>query len=155
MNAFFAGSSKLGAALGRDGALPPWFTHGSAAGEVPRRSLAVIAGLASTSLVIVYFGLVSTKGAVLLTTGSFTLVYVLGMAAALKLLPRKTWAWRGSIVALVFVIALLALTGVYVLWALVIASGALLYVWRRRLADDPHSTATSDGPAADAKLAKR
>lgn len=141
MNAFFAGSSKLGAALGRDGALPPWFTHGSAAGEVPRRSLGVICGLAAASLLIVYLGVINTKGAVLLTTGSFTLVYVLGMAAALKLLPRRTWAWRGSIVALVFVVALLVLTGLYVLWALFVAGAALLYVWRRRLPGSPEAIA--------------
>jgi amino acid efflux transporter len=133
MNAYFAGSSKLGAALGRDGALPAWFARGNAAGQVPRRSLGVIAGLASAALVIVYFGLVSTKGAILLSTGSFTLVYVLGMAAALKLLPRRSWAWRGSIVAFVFVIALLVLTGVYVAWAFVVAGCSLLYAWRRRL----------------------
>jgi amino acid efflux transporter len=67
------------------------------------------------------------------------LVYVLGMASALKLLPRKTWAWRGSIVALVFVLALLALTGLYVLWALVIAGASLLYMSRRRLVAEPTS----------------
>ena len=42
MNAYFAGTAKLGAALGRDGALPEWFARGSEAGEVPRRSLAVV-----------------------------------------------------------------------------------------------------------------
>lgn len=40
MNAYFAGAAKPGAALGRDGGLPPWFGQGSSAGEVPRRSLA-------------------------------------------------------------------------------------------------------------------
>ena len=42
MNAYFAGAARLGAALGRDGALPAWFARGSTAGEVPRRSLAVV-----------------------------------------------------------------------------------------------------------------
>ena len=42
MNAYFAGAAKLGAALGRDGALPVWFARGSAAGEIPRRSLVVV-----------------------------------------------------------------------------------------------------------------
>src|SRR5574342_736757 len=35
MNAYYAGSAKLGAALGRDGALPVWLARGSMAGEVP------------------------------------------------------------------------------------------------------------------------
>ena len=43
INAYFAGAAKLGAALGRDGALPAWLAHGNQAGDVPRRSLALIA----------------------------------------------------------------------------------------------------------------
>ena len=53
MNAYFAGGAKLGAALGRDGALPAWFGRGSSAGEVPRRSLAVVCALAGAALVAV------------------------------------------------------------------------------------------------------
>ena len=49
INAYFAGGARLGAALARDGSLPVWLARGSTAGEVPRRSLAVVAlgGLAS------------------------------------------------------------------------------------------------------------
>ena len=42
VNAYFAGGARLGAALGRDGALPAWFARGSTAGEVPRRSLGFV-----------------------------------------------------------------------------------------------------------------
>ena len=41
MNTYHAGAAKLGAALGRDAALPAWFAKGSQAGEIPRRSLAL------------------------------------------------------------------------------------------------------------------
>ena len=99
----------------------------------------------------------------LLTTGSFILVYVLGMLAAVKLLPRGTWAWRGSIVALVAVIGLMALTGLYVLWALVIAGASLLYVWRRKVTGartgtpvdssaPPIRTAATDEPTTPATV---
>lgn len=50
MNAYFAGAAKLGAALGRDGALPGWLAQGSQVGGVPRRSLAAIALLAAVAL---------------------------------------------------------------------------------------------------------
>jgi amino acid efflux transporter len=43
VNAYFAGAAKLGAALGRDGALPAWLAQGSSAGDVPRHGLAVVA----------------------------------------------------------------------------------------------------------------
>ena len=138
MNAYFAGSAKLGAALARDGALPGWLARGSSAGEVPRRSLAVIATLSAASLVVAGAFGVSTRSIVLLTTGSFVLVYVLGTAAAVKLLPRRSWSRRSAVVALASSLALLVMAGPYLLWPLGLAAVALVYLagrtWRSRRA---------------------
>ena len=132
MNAYYAGGSKLGAALARDGALPAWLAHGNSTGEVPRRSLAVLStiGLLATAGVAILG--VGVRPLVLLTTGSFVLVYVVGMAAAVKLLPRHSWARRGAAIALVCVLALLVMAGWYVLWALTLAAAALTYQLLRR-----------------------
>jgi amino acid efflux transporter len=127
MNAYFAGAAKLGAALGRDGALPVWFARGSAAGEIPRRSLLVVSGLALLSLAaFVALGL-DIEALVLLTTGAFSLVYAVGTASALRLLPGRTWAHRAALGALVAVVGLLVLTGVYLVWALALSAAALAY----------------------------
>ncbi|MEM5371847.1 amino acid permease [Paraburkholderia azotifigens] len=133
MNAYFAGAAKLGAALGRDGALPQWLAQGSRAGDVPRRSLFMIAGLATFALVVVVIAGVGPKPLVLLTTGSFVTVYALGAAAALRLLPRGSWPHRCARVALVAVAALCCATGWYLLWPLVITGCALLYLRVRRV----------------------
>ena len=70
---------------------------------------------------------------VLLTTGSFVLVYVLSTAAAVRLLPRGSWSRRSAALALAAVVLLLALTGVYLLWTAAVAVAALAYLrWRRR-----------------------
>jgi amino acid efflux transporter len=127
MNAYFAGSAKLGAALARDGALPAWLDKGSRAGEVPRRSVAVVAALAALSAGISAILGLSTTQLVLLTVGAFVIVYVLGTAAALRLLPRRTWARRGAVVALVSSLALLATVGWSLLWPLGVAGAALIY----------------------------
>ncbi|HEV8164161.1 MAG TPA: amino acid permease [Actinomycetota bacterium] len=141
MNAYFAGSAKLGAALARDGALPAWLARGSSAGEVPRRSLAVIATLSAASLVAAGAFGVSTRSIVLLTTGSFVLVYVLGTAAAVKLLPRRSWSRRSAVVALASALALLVMAGPYLLWPLGLAAVALVYLagrsWRSRRRPEP------------------
>ena len=50
INAYFAGTARLGAALGRDGSLPAWFAAGSEAGSIPRRSLLVVTGLSLATL---------------------------------------------------------------------------------------------------------
>ncbi|BBH69488.1 amino acid permease [Actinoplanes sp. OR16] len=128
MNAYYAGAAKLGAALGRDGALPAWLARGSQAGEVPRRSLAVNAGLSFLSLAVVVAAGVGAEPLVLLTTGSFVTVYAVGVAAALRLLPRRTAGRAAAVAAMAAVLLLLAMTGVYLIWALVVTGGALLYL---------------------------
>jgi len=130
MNAYFAGAAKLGAALGRDGALPGWFARGSSAGEVPRRSLLVMSGLAFAVLAIVAATGVGPHPLVLATTGSFVMVYALGTAAAVRLLPPRSWSRRAAGIALVAVVGLFAATGWYLLWTLVVAAAALAYVSR-------------------------
>ncbi len=137
MNAYYAAAAKLGAALGRDGALPGWLARGSSAGTVPRRSLAVVSGLSGLTLGVATVCAVGPKPLVLLTTGSFVTVYALGTAAALRLLPRGGWAHRAALVALVAVGLLLVMTGWYLLWPLVVTAGALLYLRLRRAGDRP------------------
>lgn len=138
MNAYFAGAAKLGAALGRDGALPPWLADGSQAGEVPRRSLGVICALSFVSLAVVWISGVGPRASVLLATGSFVLVYVLGMAAAIRLLPRGSWARRAAAVALASVLVLVVMTGIWMVGSIVVAAAALTYqrvVTRRQSGD--------------------
>jgi amino acid efflux transporter len=76
---------------------------------------------------------------VLLTTGSFVTVYALGVASALRLLPRGSWAQRGARVALGAVIGCVA-TGWYLLWPLAITVCALFYLhWREQIVADAGS----------------
>jgi amino acid efflux transporter len=132
MNAYYAGAAKLGSALGRDGALPGWLARGSRAGEVPRRSLGVNAALSALALGVVVATDVGPRPLVLLTTGSFGTVYAVGVAAALRLLPRRSAGYAAAAASLVVVLALLAMTGRYLAWSLALAGGALLYLRLRR-----------------------
>ncbi len=134
MNAYYGSAAKLGAALGRDGALPGWLARGASAGDVPRRSLAVTSGLSALAMAVVALTGTGAEPLVLLATGAFVAVYGLGTAAALRLLPRGTAARRHALVALIAVVALLAATGWYLLWPLVLTAGALLYHHRRHRA---------------------
>ena len=133
MNAYYAGGSRLGAALARDGALPAYLAVGAGAGELPRRSLALIAVqsvLWLTAGEVLHLGMTPLM---LLATGCFTLVYVLGTAAAVRLLPRGTKVWWTALAALTSVLGLLVMNGWHVLWALGIAAAAVGYqTWRGR-----------------------
>ncbi|MGI5242869.1 APC family permease [Dactylosporangium sp. CA-139066] len=150
MNAYYAGAAKLGAALGRDGALPAWFGRGAAPGSVPRRSLVVVALLGAASLAVVAATGTGTRALVLLTSGCFVLVYLMGSAAAIKLLPRRTLARWCAILAFASSVGLMVVTGWYVLGTLVIAAGALLYTRRAR---GPEKSPEISGRAVDSVAA--
>ena len=132
MNVYMAGGSKLGAALGRDGAFPGMFARGSVVGDVPRRSLALLSALSFLALFTVVLTGVGPRPMVLLTTGSFMAVYAMGVAAALRLLPRGGKAHAAALVALVAVALLLVMFGVYLLWPLFVTGAAMLYLRRRQ-----------------------
>jgi amino acid efflux transporter len=132
VNAYFAGASRLGVALARDGALParPFGT--------PRRSLAFVAAasLAAAALPM------SLHTSILLVTGCFTLVYLFGTASALRLLPGGK-ARAVAAVAFLAVLALLWLTGLPALMSLVVAAGAVVYrSWRSSRSTSAEKTAT-------------
>jgi amino acid efflux transporter len=75
----------------------------------------------------------NVKSTVLLITGSFTLVYVLATAAAVRLLPGRGWARAAALVSLVCSAGLLLLTGVHILWGVALAIAALGYeYWTQR-----------------------
>jgi amino acid efflux transporter len=133
LNAYVAGASRLGAALARDGSLPVWLAAGATAGAVPRRSLAVVATGALASLAVITVGDLSLNAPLLMTTGAFALVYAVGTAAAVRLLPRG-WVRRGAAVGFVATLGLLALTGSHLLGPALIGAGALAWTasprWR-------------------------
>ena len=64
-------------------------------------------------------------------------MYVVGTAAALRLLPRGTWVRRGAVVAFVATLGLLALTGKYLLPQLVVGIAAVLWMWRQGCGSAP------------------
>jgi amino acid efflux transporter len=133
MNAYFAGGSRLGASLAREGALPGWLARGSGPGQVPRRSIAVIAGSSATALAVTAVLDLGLTPLMLLATGCFTLVYVLGTASALRLLDRWSLGWWCAVVAFASVVALLAVNGLHALWALAVVGLSLTYqAWRAR-----------------------
>lgn len=147
MNAYYAGSAKLGAALGRDGALPAWLARGSLAGEVPRRSLLVVAVLSAISLLVVVLAGVGAKPLVQITTGNFLAVYAMGVAAAVRLLPRGSKARLAAILSLGAVAVLLLVSGVFLVWPVIVGAAALLYLQltrrRQRAAVEPAAAAVT------------
>jgi amino acid efflux transporter len=125
---YIAGAAKLGSALGSHGALPVWLARGSEAGQVPRRSLSVVTALTFLALLAVAATSIGTRPLLLLTNSSLVLVYVLGTAAAARLLPRRTNGHRAAMLSFVAVVLLLIVSGRYLFWPIGVASFALVYL---------------------------
>lgn len=149
MSAYFAGAAKLGSALGRDAAFPTWFSRGSRAGEVPRRSLVVVAGLAFVALLLVAALGYGAGTLVLLTTAQFVTVYVMGLAAATKLSSRGSLLRAAATISLVAVLVLLAATRAYVLWPISVAAVAVLFLHLNRGRQQSAGERPSAGIAVD------
>lgn len=128
MNAYYAAAAKLGAALSRDGALPSRLSSGSVVGEVPRRSLAVLAALSGLVLVTVTSTGVDSESLLLLAGASYIVVYILGVSAALRILPRGSRTYWYALISLATVAFLAVTTGWYIVCPLATIAAAFLYL---------------------------
>jgi hypothetical protein len=140
MNTFLASLAKLGAALGRDGALPSWLAHGSQAGEVPRRSLLAAGGIAAAGLTVTGLAGITARPAVLLATSCFVAVYAVAAAAGIRLLPPGP-ARAAAMTSLLLAAALAWTAGWYLAWPAVLAAGAICFTRRNAHQPGRHRTA--------------
>ncbi|MDC7339738.1 amino acid permease [Streptomyces lydicus] len=132
VNSYLAGASRLGAALGRDGAAPRWLARGRAG-----RGAAAFAGGARR-------GGRGTGGGGRLrgadldllmraTATCLAAVTLAGLAAALVLLPRRTPLWCGVCASALLTAAVLAFSGWLLVLPAVLACAAFGFLTLRRV----------------------
>ncbi|MDI3406485.1 APC family permease [Streptomyces cavernicola] len=127
VNTFIAGAARLGGALGRDGALPDWFAQGSAAGEVPRRSLLVQAVLTGALLAAVAAAGTELDLLMRITSAFLATVTAAGTAAAVALLPRRRPLWWAALLATLFTLLVLLFSSWLLALPASVAAAAALY----------------------------
>ncbi len=132
VNSYLAGASRLGAALGRDGAAPRLLAKGGAPGEVPRRSLAVLGGTAVAVGAAAGFGGADLDLLMRATATCLAAVTLAGLAAALVLLPRRTPLWYGVVASSLLTAAVLAFAGWLLVIPAVLACAACGFLTLRR-----------------------
>lgn len=133
LNAYLAAFAKLGASLAVNRDLPRWFGRGVEHGGIPRRALALTGGV-----VLLYFGVMVATGLeltpfILIHTSSMVATYVVGMIAAVRLLPRWSAGWWMAVVAAVLCAGMLALAWASLIPALLLAVAALAVTLVRRV----------------------
>ncbi|GLY19632.1 amino acid permease [Kineosporia sp. NBRC 101677] len=133
VNTYLAGGARLGAALGRDGAMPRALAKGAGVGDVPRRSLTVHLALCLIAGVVATASETDLDTLMRTTSACLAAVSFAGMAAALRLLPTRTVTWYGALGGLVFTGLVLVFCGELLLVPLVLGAGALLWPGPRRI----------------------
>ncbi|MEU9123045.1 APC family permease [Streptomyces sp. NPDC048506] len=133
VNSYLAGASRLGAALGRDGAAPRWLAKGGAPGQVPRRSLAVLGGAAVLLGVVTGLGHADLDVLMRATATCLAAVTLAGLAAALVLLPRRTPLWCGAVASTLLTATVLAFCGWLLVIPAVLACAAFGFLTLRRV----------------------
>jgi amino acid efflux transporter len=123
-NAFVAATSRLGYALGRDGAVPA--PMGRLSGrDVPAVSIGVVGSIAGGGLVLAYLRGWGAEAFLVVPTSLVIIVYVVGMAAGVRLLSgrRRLLAATATLLCLV----ILPFAGVSLLLPAAVAAAALAY----------------------------
>ncbi|MFE6688704.1 APC family permease [Streptomyces sp. NPDC057743] len=132
VNSYLAGASRLGAALGRDGAAPRWLAKGGEPGEVPRRSLAGLGVVAAALAVPAAVGAVDLDLLMRATATCLAAVTLAGLIAALVLLPRRTPLWFGGLAGSLLTVGVLAFSGWLLLIPVVLAAASYGFLTLRR-----------------------
>jgi amino acid efflux transporter len=132
INAYFAGAARLGASLSLVGAMPAWLGDDVRQGaHNPRRALVVVA-LGGLGVTVGGATLGQrTDATLLVTTGTFALVYVVGTAAAVRLLPGG-WPRLAAVVSLIASCGLVLLIGLPVLVPLITGLCGVVWISVRR-----------------------
>ncbi|WP_344863369.1 APC family permease, partial [Planomonospora alba] len=134
VNTYIAGGARLGAALARDGALPARLAAGAAPGEVPHRSLLLLAVLTGVLTAVAAGSGIGLDPLMRTTSACLAAVTAVGVAAATRLLAGP--GRRLAAVATAFTGVLLVSCGPYLLAPALpvaaVAAGAVVQKLRGR-----------------------
>ena len=123
-NAFVAATSRLGYALARDGGLPQPIARLSAR-DVPYVSILLVAAIAAGGLVLAYFAGWGAEAFLVVPNSLVVVVYIIAMAAGVRLLPGAPRAI--AVAAALLCVAILPFAGASLTIPAVVAAGALVF----------------------------
>lgn len=128
VNVYTAGMSRVIYAAAKDGSFPRTLAHINEKNSVPDRSLIMLSGSSFIMLSIYYFLKVDLQTALLIPSSAAIIIYILGSAAGIKLLPGK----KGKILAwmsLIFSAAVLPFVGKLAFAGILAGMAGLIYSW--------------------------
>lgn len=131
LNTYIAGAARLGESMANNGAIPSWFGKKPADGQIPRRSLGLLAVLVTLFFLVVLSTRASLGSIITFPSSCYITVTVGGLLASIKLLPRGFVTIAALAASLLLTVVLLS-TGWALVLPLTLTAGALLYRARRK-----------------------
>jgi amino acid efflux transporter len=128
VNVYTAGMSRVIYAAAKDGSFPRILTHINEKNSVPDRSLIMLSGSSFIMISVYYFFKVDLQTALLIPSGAAIIIYIVGSAAGIKLLPQKkgkALAWM----SLIFSAAVLPFVGKLAAAGILTGLAGLIYSW--------------------------
>jgi len=129
VNAYVAGITRLGFALGRAGQLPTWFATIHPRWQTPYHSLMLVGGAFVLSTSASYLLNLQLSDAITVITSATIVVYLLSMAAAIKLLRGAGRV--AAVITLAAFLIVLPFIGFFLAWIAAVAAACLIYQRRR------------------------
>jgi amino acid efflux transporter len=126
LNTYIAGAARLGETMANEGAIPSWFGKKPEAGQIPRRSLGLLAALVTLFFLAVLSTRASLGAIITFPSSCYITVTVGGLLASIKLLPRG-FVTVSALTASFLLAAVLLSTGWALTLPLTLTAGALLY----------------------------
>jgi amino acid efflux transporter len=114
INAYIAGTSRLGYALGRSGQLPRWFAGLHSTWRTPDKSLAFLATGFALWLAASFAFHLTVADLLPISTSSYIATYVLSMAAGARMLTG--WGRVAAVVSLLACLVILGFVGAFFAW---------------------------------------
>lgn len=124
VNAFVASLAQLGYSLSRDGAFPKWLDTIHTKTNAPRRVVVLVICFSGMGVILTEVLSLTFYDILFIPTSLGVAVYILSMAAGIKLFKKGTWPWLTSLISF---FACLAIFPFFELFIILPVSVCLLY----------------------------
>ncbi|MFB5663702.1 APC family permease [Alteribacillus sp. HJP-4] len=128
VNAFVASLGQLGYSLSRDGAFPKWMITGNTQVHSPKRVVLFVFFFSGFGIVATEIIRVGFYDILFIPTSLGVCVYILSMAAAVKLFDKGTLPWNASLFSLSACLLILPFFQLYIVVPIVILLLYILYI---------------------------
>ncbi|MBE1556886.1 amino acid efflux transporter [Filibacter limicola] len=127
-NAFVASLTQLGYSLSRDGAFPKLFSIRHITTQIPRRMVLFVICFSVTGVLVTKALSLTFDDILFIPTSLGILVYVLSMAAGVKLFRKNTSAWWASLISLILCLLVIPFFKLYIFVPLIVVALYAIYM---------------------------